>query len=330
MVEPSRSPMFPCRICENTEGNRVHAAREMMFGTRDSFDYIECGKCGTVQILDVPDLAPYYPDNYLSFESGVPVGKTFARRIAARFAGKYFITGKSLFGKFVVKMRPGVAEFFPHSLRDSPLSLHRDSRILDFGCGNGQLLQSLHYFGFTNLTGADAFIKNDIFYPTGVNIYRRRLDQFEGPFDLTMLHHSFEHLENPLDSLGQIRRLLGDDGFGLVRIPVVSFAWEKYGVNWVQMDPPRHLFLYTEIGFRALAEDAGLEVVRVTYDSGAFQFWGSEQYVQDIPLVDNRSYWTNPLSSPFNSEQISEWQKQAEKLNAEGKGDMACFYLRRG
>lgn len=321
--------MFACRICENTDSNRVHTAREMMFGTRYPFDYLECGKCGTLQIIDIPELAPYYPDNYLSFDSEVPVGKSLIRRIAARFAGNYFRTGQAGLGKVFVKLRPVLGEHFPPSMRDFPLGLHRNSHILDFGCGNGRLLQSLHYFGFTNLTGADAFISKDIFYPTGVNIYRRRLDEFEPPFDLIMLHHSFEHLEDPLDALRQIGRLIGSKGFGLIRIPIVSFVWEKYGVNWVQMDPPRHLFLYTENGFRALAEKAELEVVQVSYDSGAFQFWGSEQYASDVPLMDERSFWINPSTTLFSSAQIMEWQKQAEKLNAEGKGDMACFYLRR-
>lgn len=320
--------MLQCRICENTAGNRVHAAREMMFGTRDPFDYLECGACGTVQILKVPDHSKYYPDNYLSFESDVPVAKNLGRRIAAQFAGKIFLTGKSRLGRFIVNIEPKIDEHFPPSVRNYPLGLRRDSRILDFGCGNGRLLQSLHYFGFTNLTGADAFIKDDILYPTGVNIYRRRLDEFDPAFDLIMLHHSFEHLEDPLDSLLQIRRLLGNKGVSLVRIPVINFAWEQYGVNWVQMDPPRHLFLYTESGFRSLAQKAGLKVEHVTYDSGAFQFWGSEQYVQDVPLIDDRSYWKNPATTIFSPKQIRDWQKQAEELNALGKGDMACFYLR--
>ncbi|MEO7673532.1 MAG: class I SAM-dependent methyltransferase [Pyrinomonadaceae bacterium] len=320
--------MFECRICSNSDNNRVHSAREMMFGTRDRFDYVECGRCSTLQILEVPDLSRYYPDNYLSFDSEVPVAKNLGRRAAAKLAGEFFRSGKSVLGKLIAEGVPRLAEHFPPSMRGYPLGLRRDSRILDFGCGNGRLLRSLHYFGFTNLTGADAFIKNDILYPTGVKIYRRRLDEFDETFDLVMLHHSFEHLEDPLNALIQIRRLLGNDGACLIRIPVVNFAWEKYGVNWVQMDAPRHLYLYTEGAFRSLAEKAGLSIEKVTYDSGAFQFWGSEQYARDIPLVDDRSYWINPGTTLFSSEQITKWQKQAEELNADGKGDMACFYLR--
>lgn len=48
-----------CRICANESGNQLYEAREMFFGTRDPFTYIECASCGTIQIQDVPDLAPW-------------------------------------------------------------------------------------------------------------------------------------------------------------------------------------------------------------------------------------------------------------------------------
>jgi hypothetical protein len=107
----------------------------------------------------------------------------------------------------------------------------------------------------------------------------------------------------------------------------VNFAWEKYGVNWVQLDPPRHIFLYTERAFRDLAERAGFIVERVVYDSETFQFFGSEQYIKDIPLTDPRSYRGVISESIFTQSQIDEWEALAAKLNAEGRGDQACFYL---
>lgn len=319
-----------CRICGNIENNLRHDAREMMFGTREPFVYVECAACGTVQIETVPaDLAKYYPDNYIAFESRVVMGETFAKRTAARFAGKYFMTGSDLIGKFVVDRKPWVGAHYPESMRYFPLGIDFNSRILDFGCGNGRLLQSLYYFGFKNLTGADAFISGDIEYPTGVKIFKRDLADLDPAFDLIMLHHSFEHLPDPERILREIGRLLAPDKYALVRIPLVSYAWEKYGVNWVQLDPPRHLFLYTEKSFSDLCGQAGLEVERVIYDSAAFQFWGSEQYVRDIPLTDPRSHNDPEKGAVFSPEQIAEWGAEAAVLNREGRGDQACFYLRK-
>src|SRR5690606_716207 len=151
--------------------------------------------------------------------------------------------------------------------------------------GAGRLLQSLNYFGFRDLTGADAFIERDIEYPSGVKVFKKPLSELTGPFDLIMLHHSFEHLPEPRDELAEIKRVRAPGGTCLIRIPVAAQAWKEYGTDWVQMDPPRHLFLYTEKAMRRLAEDTGFDVSDVTYDSTGFQFWGSEQYRRDIPLV---------------------------------------------
>src|SRR3982751_6453643 len=261
-----------CRVCGNPENNRTHIAREMMFGSRDKFDYIECSRCGALQIAEFPDLTRYYPDNYLSFDSKVVMGETLAKRTAARFAGRYFATGEGLLGRFILNKKPWIADHYPASLRAFPLGIDFDSRILDFGCGTGQLLQSLHYFGFKNVSGADAFIPKDITHKTGVKILKRGLEDLEPAFDLVMLHHSFEHLPGPAKSLREIHRLLADGKYVLIRVPVVNFAWERYGVNWVQMDPPRHLFLFTEEAMRRLAENAGFHVEAVIYDSTEFQF----------------------------------------------------------
>lgn len=302
----------------------------MMFGMRDEFDYLECGECGTIQIIKIPDLAPYYPQNYFSLEAGAEIefAKKFKRRLAARFAGDYFVNKKNPIGKYLTAKKAWLRTEFPPSLREFPLGIDFQSKILDFGCGTGKPLQILYQFGFRNLTGADAFIEADIFYPNGVKVYKKRLDELEPAFDLITLNHSFEHLPNPLESLGEIGRLLDKDKFALIRIPVVNFAWEKYGTNWVQFDAPRHLFLYTEKSFRHLAQKAGFTIEKVIYDSTAFQFWGSEQYLQDIPLNDERTFKEDVTKSIFTAEQMDKWRRQAEELNAQGKGDQASFYLR--
>ncbi len=319
-----------CRICGNAEKNLIHKTREMMFGTRDEFDYLECGRCGTLQIVEIPDLIRYYPKDYYSLAAGENfLGKSLRRRISARLTGKYFLNKRGLAGKIVAQKEKWLDFYFPDSLKEPLLKLNFDSKILDFGCGSGELLRNLYHFGFRNLTGVDAFIEKDIFYPNGVKIYKRPLSEIKELFDLVMLHHSFEHLPNPLESLREIYELLPRGKFCLIRIPLANFAWQKYGVNWVQLDPPRHLFLFTEKSFRDLAEKAGFAVEKVVYDSESFQFFGSEQYLRDIAMNDERAFRGNIAESIFTPEQLREWEQAAARLNQENKGDQACFYLRK-
>lgn len=318
-----------CRICGNTADNTIHNAREMMFGTRDRFDYLKCGACGTLQLLQIPDMRAYYPEEYYSF--GAETEPTFQRlrsRIAAGLMGRSLLTGRGKLGLFLARKRPHIADKFPAWFRQFPSSLSLDSSILDFGSGSGALLQTLRSFGFRNLTGADAFIEKDI--DSGkIKIFKQGLEEVGGQFDLVMLHHTFEHLPEPHTALRHIHRLTKPNGAALIRIPIVSYAWEKYGVDWVQLDPPRHVFLYTEHAFVSMIEQAGFEVVRITYDSEAFQFHGSEQYRMDIPMNDPRTFRGACEGSIFTQEQYDEWVRLAEKLNTEARGDQACFYLRK-
>jgi len=44
-----------CRICGADEVSERITAREMMFGTREAFEYFPCGSCGTLQVADIPE-----------------------------------------------------------------------------------------------------------------------------------------------------------------------------------------------------------------------------------------------------------------------------------
>jgi SAM-dependent methyltransferase len=303
----------------------------MMFGTRDEFDYLECGKCGTIQIVEIPDLGQYYPSDYYSLESEIQIeiATKLKRRVAARLASKYLRTGSGMLGKFITGQWPYVVCDFPKWLRIPSLTIGYRSKILDVGCGTGRLLRTMHVFGYRDLTGADVFIREDIHHPDGVNVYKRSVAELEPDYDLIMLHHSFEHMPDPVAELRGIHRLLKNDGICLIRIPLANHAWEKYGVNWVQLDPPRHLFLYTENSFRQMAESCGFAIVDIVYDSDEFQFYGSEQYLRDIPLSDPRAYRGNISESIFTGEQLHAWTSEAEELNAQKRGDQACFLLKR-
>ena len=63
-----------CPICGVEDIPRIHHAREMMFGTRERFDYRECPACGTLQIAAVPaDLERHYPSGY--YTGGAAAGR---------------------------------------------------------------------------------------------------------------------------------------------------------------------------------------------------------------------------------------------------------------
>jgi predicted SAM-dependent methyltransferase len=145
-----------------------------------------------------------------------------------------------------------------------------------------------------------------------------------------MFHHSFEHVADPGPTLDSVRKLLAPGGTCIIRVPTVSsYAWQHYGINWVQLDAPRHFYVHSVKSMKIVAERAEFEVSKLVYDSSAFQFWASEQYSQDIPLFDNRSYAVSRAGSVFSKEQIAAFEKRALELNRAEQGDQAVFYLRK-
>lgn len=325
--------MLKCKICGHSDSNRVHTVREMMFGTGDAFEYIECSSCGCLQIADIPsDMSGYYPSDYYSFDDPYQFKSPKEKFIASHIAQHSF-HGRNPIGWWYGRRYP--AELHPQLhrtptwLKGNKLQLNRKSRVLDIGCGAGVLLYEMKdLLGFSSLTGIDPFIESDRHYENGVKVVKAMLSDVHEQFDLIMLHHSFEHMPDPLTVLKHLRRLLRPKGWALVRIPICSsFAWRNYGVNWAQLDAPRHFFIHSVASLRILAEQASFNIKEIIYDSNEFQFWGSEQYKMGIPLMGDNSYGVNPKNSIFTKDQIDSFAKMAEELNESGDGDQACFLL---
>jgi SAM-dependent methyltransferase len=198
------------------------------------------------------------------------------------------------------------------------------------GTGSGRLLHKLRADGFRNLSGVDPYLPEEVAVP-GLRIRRCSIAEMQGSFDLVMLHHSLEHIPDQFQTLREAARLVKPSGTVLLRIPVAdSLAWRQYGVDWVQLDAPRHLYLHTRRSLALLAGATGMRVAKVLHDSESMQFWGSELYRRDIPLLDPVTSRPPPLPAHFRPGELREFRSRAQALNAAGDGDQACFFLQLG
>jgi SAM-dependent methyltransferase len=304
---------YQCKVCANKEGNRVVVAREMMFGFRDKFTYFKCSFCGCLQIAEPPqDLSKYYPQDYAAHQMAQ---ESMLKRVL-----RWFIAGIYLSGINIPTHWPCIKYFFGwiRLLK----KIKKTSAILEVGCGTGKLLQDMSLWGFKNLTGVDPFIEEDIIYRGGAKVLK--MDIFHPSlkqYDLIMLHHSFEHMDHPHAVLARLHELLNSEGWLLIRVPVSdSFAWRKYGVNWYQLDAPRHYFLYTVKSISFLASEHGFILDQVIYDAVAEQFLQSEKYSRDIPFFDD---------TKIRFSGTAKYGKYTRWLNKMNDGDQVCFILRK-
>ena len=312
-----------CRICGGAAG-ASYAVREMMFGSREVFEYFQCESCACLQIAEIPrDLGRHYGEGYYSFAERPP--RRGIRAALTRARNHYLSGAADPVGWAISRVKPFLAL---SALR--PLHLRHDARVVDVGCGGGELLLALQSIGFVNLLGVDPFVTGDLDLGGGLRVLHTDLGKIHGERDLVMFHHSLEHVADQHAELAAAHALLSPGGRCVVRIPTVSsFAWREYGVDWCELDAPRHLYLHSVKSIRLLAEAAGFRVDGIESDSTTFQFWGSEQYRRGIPLMREGSHAIAPAEGAFSRAELKAFAHRAAQLNRSRDGDQIVVYLRR-
>ncbi|HYI22242.1 MAG TPA: class I SAM-dependent methyltransferase, partial [Candidatus Limnocylindrales bacterium] len=272
-----------CTFCGG-EPAATWRAKELRYGTGAPFTYSECATCGALELLDPPaDLSAYYPADYPSFNDP---GERLRHPIR-RLRNQLLLGRRGPIAQLVERVRP-----HPAATWLSRTGTTRDSRILDVGSGSGTLLTDLGRVGFRHLTGVDRFIPSEVDGP-GFTVIKGTIADVAGQFELVMFHHSLEHIVEQRQTVAEVARLLAPGGWCLVRLPIVpNVAWSTYGVDWVQLDPPRHVVIHSIDSLSRLFGEVGLTLRATDYDSTGMQFAGSEAYRLGLELAEVESAFT--------------------------------------
>lgn len=310
-----------CRICGNVMSNTIHEVEERMFNMGESFEYLECSRCGTLQ-LNMRDinLGAYYPNHYGGFivgeEASGKAGQILNRLMAGVLVNFSYIVSEKI--NYILKQKYDYLQCF------FGLRIKKKSRILDVGCGSGRWLAKLADLGYSNLTGVDLYNHNEnrkFNFVAG--------DIFSVPdnkeFDVITLHHSFEHMDFPQKVLSRCRKLLADNGIMIIRIPVMGkYAWKKYGTFWSQIDAPRHLYLYTEKSLNYLLRKCGFKITDVHYDSKPFFQINVSELYKNTRLSLEMAKRRGDLEKKDEQQ-----EKFVKRLNKTHNGDQAIFLVKK-
>ena len=325
MADEKAKGMVTCLLCGYSGEQDIFRAREMQFGTREEFNYFNCGSCECLQIEDVPeDLSIHYPQQYYSTKALKEERYRGLRGWVWKQPYQASMKSGGLFSSLLRSIKA-----VPHFSCLQSINLKPEDRILDVGCGNGKhFLYPLVKLGFSNAMGCDPFLEKDIQYENGLKIKKASVEDIDeggGNYDAIFFHHSFEHVVDPLLTLRATSTLMNSESICVIRIPVSSsWAWKSYGVDWYQLDAPRHLFLHSEKSMKLLGDKVGLEIERVEYDSNYMQFHCSENYARDIALLDQRK--GKGISWQLKRARLN---NEAKRLNGEAQGDQAAFFFRK-
>jgi SAM-dependent methyltransferase len=128
------------------------------------------------------------------------------------------------------------------------------SRVLDVGCGDGKLLDSLQDLGWQTY-GVEP--SSDVAF-----LRHHRLDAppEDASFDFTVAHHVLEHVVDPLAFLRRLRATLRPGGTLFVSVPRVD-TLPVHGDFRYCINGRNHVVAFTESCLRGLLARAGFETI---------------------------------------------------------------------
>jgi len=153
------------------------------------------------------------------------------------------------------------------------LKVHKNfpkgTKVLEIGCGTGDLLAKLKHRG-CKVWGVDIdpvainFIKKHFKLE---NAYAMSGDEFFRlpnlpKFDIVIFFELIEHLDNPLEFVQNISKLLKDDGMIVLSTP----SRERVLPNLLECDfPPHHLIRWNEEALTNLFKKINFKIIRICY-----------------------------------------------------------------
>ncbi len=281
---------IPCLLCTNTDTEELAICydTQLHVDTRP-FHLVRCRKCGLVYLNPQPEpeeLSRYYTSDYPSYILDNPLfGKspTFdaLRKIKRAISPK--------------KDAAPNARIAPE--KDSAQS---SKTVLDFGCGSGRhLLQLKKQHPSWKLYGVDIGTNAEvrhigteteiaIFVGTNEQLWKRFPPK---SFDLIIMEHVLEHLNDPKDVLIHLRTLLKDTGEIHIEVPNIdTVKFKIFGKHFSNIDAPRHLYHFSPSTLETLCVQSGLRVTKLE------RIGSSKSTLRSIYNVFGRKGYTlNPL-----------------------------------
>ncbi len=241
-----------CAVCGSDECEVVARGRDYIYAGSDLYmTHVACSGCGHVYLNPRPKpsaLPVMYPPHYGTF--------------AKKFQGRLNPLGR-------VKLAVNVRRF-----RKVAGDLPQGARVLDVGCGDGDLLCAIAAARpDVEATGLDWHFPA----PTRAALEQRGLRLIEAPlesaalprerFDLILMNQLVEHLWQPRECLANLLTALRPGGRLVIETPNTAgydrrwFAAGAWGGYYV----PRHLNLFDMPRLARVLRETGFEVARQSH-----------------------------------------------------------------
>lgn len=146
-----------------------------------------------------------------------------------------------------------------HVMRIASLTKARPIRLLDFGCGSGEFLESCNLFGI-DAVGVDRSIGRRSVARVTIH---SSLDQLRGrTFDAITLFEVLEHLDNPAQILAELFHFMKPNGILVLETPDCSGVSDiKTLSGYRKLHPLDHINAFTHATLKSIAERQGFKMI---------------------------------------------------------------------
>lgn len=233
-----------CIICQHDQFKNLIIRNPL--NKSEIYTYKVCLNCGLGELeLAAHDMSKHYDAEYDEYEKE-------ATGIITAVAKMFFLDRYEYVKRFS--------------------NLNTIKKVLDIGSGKGKYLSNFLNDSNISLVGIDvnesAIELSKEKYPNIKFVYSNDLTDIEqfGKYDLVSMWHVLEHIDNPVEYLKQVNRLLTNKGDFYVEVPNInSMNLKIFGSRYQWISLPEHLYFYSEKSLKMLLEKTGFEIRNVYY-----------------------------------------------------------------
>jgi 2-polyprenyl-3-methyl-5-hydroxy-6-metoxy-1,4-benzoquinol methylase len=272
-----------CPVCGARTGQELlyHGLRDkFQVNTPGAWDFYRCGACGSgyYNPRPTPESVGRLYEAYYTHAHTAPLeyaqlsllGKL--RRILGNGYRNYRFGMRerpaSILGVLAVWLMPDQRALLDTGGRHLPK--RPKGRLLDVGCGNGDFLLFAQRAGWEAI-GVEPDPKAvEVARARGLTVHLGTLETLhEAPesFQGITMNHVIEHVHHPRATLEHCYRLLKRGGWLWIETPNLDAQGHaRYGENWIGLDTPRHLVVFTDRSLLRLLEEVGFaRIERLPY-----------------------------------------------------------------
>lgn len=272
-------PKRYCLVCGNEGEVAYTGLTDRLFGVPGSWTLRRCksASCQTHWLDPVPiaaDLKLLYKNYYTHQEvppsdPGGPLRRLVQSGEEQYLSNEFsYPTSSSAIGRLLARLlilRPERRANLDFSVFYLPV--HHGGKLLEIGCGNGSMLHAMKQKGW-HAKGLDFDSRAvAIARSKGLDVDVGELiahNYPEGSFDVVVMSHVIEHVSDPLVLLTECARIVKRGGKVVVITPnIASSLSEKFKSNFLHLDPPRHLHIFTPRSLIDLVLRSGLAPIQV-------------------------------------------------------------------